>query len=120
MELFRQAEFSVAIAFLIAFAFLAWKAAPIITRMLDSRAAKIKADLDEAARLRDEAQRTLAEFQRRQRDALKEAEQIVAQAKVEAERTAQRAERDLALSLERRQQQAVEKIALAEAKAVQE
>ena len=68
----------------------------------------------------EEAQKTLADYQRKQRDALKEAEQIVAQAKGEAERVAKQAERDLAAALERRQKQAVEKIALAEAKAVAE
>jgi F-type H+-transporting ATPase subunit b len=120
MATFRDPEFWVAIAFVIAFAFLAWKAGPVITRMLDGRAAKIKTDLEEAAKLRNEARRTLAEFQQRQRDALKEAEAIVAQAKLQAERAAQTAERDLAAALERRQQQAVEKISLAEAKALVE
>jgi F-type H+-transporting ATPase subunit b len=120
MEIFHDPEFWVAIAFVIALAVLVWKAAPVITRMLDSRAAKIKTDLEEAAKLRNDARRTLAEFQQRQRDALKEAEGIVAQAKLEAERVAQTAERDLAAALERRQQQAVEKISLAEAKALAE
>jgi len=120
MAFFRDPEFWVAISFVIAFAFLVWKAWPVIARMLDSRAAKIKADLEEAAKLRNDARRTLAEFQQRQRDALKEAEAIVAQARLEAERSATTAERDLAAALERRQQQAVEKIALAESKALTE
>lgn len=120
MDTFRDPEFWVAVAFVIAFAVLVWKASPVITRMLDGRAAKIKTDLEEAAKLRNEARRTLAEFQQRQRDALKEAEAIVAQARLEAERVAQAAERDLAAALERRQQQAVEKISLAEAKALAE
>jgi F-type H+-transporting ATPase subunit b len=120
MEIFDDPEFWVAIAFVIALAFLVWKATPVMTRMLDSRAAKIKTDLEEAAKLRNDARRTLAEFQQKQRDALKEAEAIVAQAKLEAERVAQTAERDLAAALERRQQQAVEKISLAEAKALAE
>jgi F-type H+-transporting ATPase subunit b len=120
MTIVHQSEFWVLIAFVLAAAFLAWKARPIIVANLDKRAARIKSELDEAARLREEAQRTLAEFQRKQRDALQEAEQILAQARLEAERVAKAAERDIALSLERRQKQAVEKIALAEAKAVAE
>ena len=120
MEIFHNPEFWVAIAFVIAFAFLAWTATPVMARMLDGRAAKIKTDLEEAAKLRNDARRTLAEFQQKQRDALKEAEAIVAQAKLEAERVAQTAERDLAAALERREQQAVEKISLAEAKALAE
>ena len=120
MSILYQAEFWVAVAFVIAMVFLVRRAGPQITKTLDDRAVKIKTDLDEAARLRDEARRTLAEFQQKQRDALKEAEDIVSQAKVEAERFAQQAERDLAAALERRQKQAVEKIALAETKAIGE
>lgn len=120
MEILRQPEFWVLIAFLLAVAFLFWKARGRIVGGLDQRAARIKSELDEAARLRDEARRTLAEFQRKERDALTEAEQIMAQARLEAERIAKAAERDLALALERRQKQAVEKIAMAETKAVAE
>jgi len=120
MAFFRDPEFWVAVAFLIAVALLVWKASPVVARMLDSRAAKIKADLEEAAKLRNDARRTLAEFQQRQRDAQKEADAILAQARQEAERSAQAAERNLAAALERRQQQAVEKISLAEASALNE
>jgi F-type H+-transporting ATPase subunit b len=119
-ELFRDPEFWVAIAFVIAVGLVLWKSAPIIAKSLDDRAAKIKAELDEAQRLREDAQRTLAEFQRKQRDAFKEAEQIAALAKSEAERAAAQAARDLEAALQRRQTQALEKIALAEAKATTE
>src|SRR6185437_873677 len=61
-----------------------------------------------------------AEYQRKQRDALQEAEQIVAHAREEAERAAERAKRELALSLERRRRLATEKITLEEQKAVAE
>jgi F-type H+-transporting ATPase subunit b len=118
MALLHEAEFWVAVAFVLAIGYLVYKTRAIFAKTLDDRAARIKGELDEAARLRDEARRTLAEFQQKQRDALKEAEQIVAQAKVEAERVAKQAERDLELALERRQKQAVEKIALAETKAL--
>ncbi len=120
MALLHEAEFWVAVAFVIAVSYLVYKVRPILLKSLDDRAARIKADLDEAARLRDEAQKTLAQFQQKQRDAIKEAEAIVAQAKIEAERVAQQAERDLAAAMDRRQKQAVEKIALAETKALAE
>jgi F-type H+-transporting ATPase subunit b len=116
-ELVRDPEFWVAIAFVIAVGLVLWKSAPMIAKSLDDRAAKIKAELDEAQRLREDAQRTLAEFQRKQRDAFKEAEQIAALAKSEAERAAAQAARDLEAALQRRQTQALEEIALAEAKA---
>ena len=72
-EIFMEAEFWVLVAFVIAISFLVYKAKGAITGSLDARAAKIKAELDEAQKLRDEAQARLAEFQLKQRDALKEA-----------------------------------------------
>jgi F-type H+-transporting ATPase subunit b len=115
---FEEAEFWVLVAFVIAVAFLVYKARGAVTGGLDARAAKIKAEIDEAQRLRDEAQAKLAEFQLKQRDALKEAEGIVAQAKAEAERLAAQGERDLAAAIERRRRLATEKIALEEQKAM--
>jgi F-type H+-transporting ATPase subunit b len=119
-EIVGEAEFWVAVAFVIVVAGLVWKGGPVVSKMLDERALKIKAELDEAQRLREEAQRLLAEYQRKQRDALREAEQIIAQARREAEDAAAQGARDLAAALERRQRLALEKIALAESKAVAE
>jgi F-type H+-transporting ATPase subunit b len=119
-EFMRDAEFWVAVAFVIVIAGLFYKLRGTATTALDERAAKIKAELDEARRLRDEAQSKLAEYQRKQRDALKEAEAIVAHAKVEAERVAAQAARDLEAAIERRKRLALEKIALTETKALAE
>jgi F-type H+-transporting ATPase subunit b len=76
--------------------------------------------LDEARRLREEAQLLLAEYQRKQRDALKEAEAVAAHAKAEAERLAEQGRRDLEAALDRRRLLAQEKIAQEEAKALAE
>jgi len=119
-EFMRDSEFWVLVAFVIAIAYLVYKVHGIVTTALDARATKIKAELDEAQRLRLEAQSKLAEYQRKQRDALKEAEAIVAQAKSEAERVAAQGARDLDAAIERRRHLAAEKIALAEAKALTE
>lgn len=118
--LFGEAEFWVLIAFVIAMAIVVWKARGAMLGMLDRRAEKIKAELDEARRLAEEAQKALAQHQLRQRDALKEAEAIVAQARAEAERAAQEGRKDLAAALERRKRLAVEKLALEEQKALNE
>jgi F-type H+-transporting ATPase subunit b len=115
---FLEAEFWVLVAFVIAIGFLVYKVRGMITGGLDARAAKIKTELDEAQKLREEAQARLAEFQLKQRDALKEAEGIVAQAKAEAERLAAQGVRDLEAAVERRRRLAVEKIALEEQKAM--
>ena len=120
LELLHDPEFWVLVSFVIVLAGLFRKAGPLITKALDDRATKIKGELEEAQKLRDEAQRMLAEYQRKQRDALKEAEEIVARARAEAERAAEQAARDLDAALERRKRLALEKIALAESKATAE
>jgi F-type H+-transporting ATPase subunit b len=121
MELIYDPEFWVTIAFVLAVGIAVYfKVGAMIGSALDERAAKIRAELDEARRLREEAQQMLAEYQRKQRDALKEAEEIAARSRDEAERLAAQGRRDLEAAIERRRQMAEEKIAQAEAKAVAE
>jgi F-type H+-transporting ATPase subunit b len=108
------------IALLIFFA-IAWKPAKqTILGMLDRRADKIRADLEEAQRLREESQAELANVQRRHRDALSESENIIAHARVEAERIRERSLADLDRALKRRETQAMDRIAQAEASALAE
>ncbi len=113
-------EFWVAVAFLIVLGGAFRPAFRAITAGLDVRAEKISARIEEAQRLREEAQEMLASYQRRQRDALQEAEEILAHAKAEAARMRDKAEAQLAESLKRREQQAVERIAQAESRALGE
>ena len=112
--------FWVAVAFVI---FVAATGKPIwkaITGGLDARAERIRQELDEATRLREEAQKMLAEYKRQQSEAASEAEAMLAHAREEAERLRDQAATDIAETLQRREQAAVEKIAQAEAKALQE
>ena len=118
--LLREGEFWVLVAFVIAISFLVYKARVAALAALDQRAAKIKSGLDEAQRLAEEAQKSLAQYQLKQRDALKESEAIVEQARAEAARFLAQARSDLAAALERRRRMAIERIALDEAKAVTE
>ena len=85
---------------------------------LDDRADKIRNELDEAKSLREEAQALLASYQRKQKEAEDQAEEIVKQARHDAEIMATNARKDLAERLERRAAQAEAKIATAEAKAM--
>jgi F-type H+-transporting ATPase subunit b len=87
---------------------------------LDARAARIAKDLDEAAKLRAEAEKLLAEYQAKHREAMAQAESIVTAAKEEAARLAAKAEGDLAAALKRREDLAMERIAQAEAQATSE
>jgi len=90
----------------------------MLTSKLDGRTEAIRSDLDEAQRLREEAQHTLAEYQRKQRDALKEAEGILAEAREEAGRIEKAAAGRSEELLRRREQQALDMIAAAEAQAL--
>ena len=87
---------------------------------MDQRADAIRKQLDETQNLREEAQAALASYQRQQRDALAEADEIVAQAKADAERLKVQAENVLTATIKRREEQAVERIAQAEATAIKD
>lgn len=91
-----------------------------IAEGLDKRSDDIRTELEEARRLREEAQALLAEYQRKQREAEREAEDIVSQAQREAKAMAAEAKAKLEAYVTRRQKQAEDKIALAEAQAVQD
>ena len=113
-------DISVAIAFVIFIVLVAWKGTKKLTAGLDQRADAIRKQLDETQNLREEAQAALASYQRQQRDALAEADEIVAQAKVDAERLKVQAETVLTATIKRREEQAVERIAQAEATAIKD
>ena len=87
---------------------------------LDKRADKIKADLDEAEALYKEAQDLLALYQKKQRDAAKEAETIAGNAKIEAARMLEEGRVRLSETLLRREQLAKDRITQAEAQAIDE
>ena len=98
-----------------------WKpASRAIVGGLDQRAARIRSELEEARRLREEAEQLLAEYRQQQQQAATEAQAIVAHAQEEAERIAAQSSRDLEQALERRRRLAEERIAQAETKAVEE
>jgi F-type H+-transporting ATPase subunit b len=88
--------------------------------MLDDRAARIRTDLGEAERLRAEAEKLLADYQRKQREAAKDAEAIVASAREAAARIRRDAAASLEAQVKRRERAAIEQIAQAEAHAVAE
>lgn len=96
------------------------RAPSVITGMLDNRIQKIKDDLDEAKRLREEAQALLAEYGRKRKEAESEAEDIIVAAQEEAERMRAEAAEALKDMVARRTRTVEQKIALAEAQALAE
>ena len=115
-----DAAFAVAISTL-AFVGVAYK--PVkraLLGALDSRSALIARELEEATRLREEAQALLAGFQRKREDALAEAQQIVSDAKLASVKMTEQAQHDLEQALNQRISQAMNKIAQAEASALKD
>jgi F-type H+-transporting ATPase subunit b len=117
-ELFFDAETWVALAFLVFLGGLGYIGVHrMIGKSLDDRAARIKAELDEARKLKDEAAQLLAHYQRKRQEAEGEAQEIIAGAKAEAERLAIEAKAKIEEFVARRTKMAETKIAQAEAQA---
>lgn len=109
------------IALILFFALIIYLGVPkLIGGALDKRAKNIEDELSEARRLREEAQALLAEYQRKREAAEKEAEEIVASAKQEAERIAEETRVAMKETVARRTKLAEEKIAVAEADAIKQ
>ena len=119
MHILADSNFWVAVAFVIFIGVLIrFGVHRLIIDALDSRAARIKTELDEARRVREEAQALLAEYQRKRGEADREAEAIVSAARSEAERLAAEAKTKVEEFVARRTQMAETKIAQAEAQAL--
>ena len=116
-----DATFWALIALIIFLGIAAYMKVPgMIGKALDERAARIRAELDEAQRLREEAQQLLAEYQRRRKEAEQEAGDIVAAARREAELLVEEAEKKTKDYVARRAALAEQKIGQAERDAVNE
>lgn len=118
-DLFHNSNFVVGIAFVL-FLLVLWyfKVPSLIANALDRRAARIKEELDEARRLREEAQSLLASYERKQKEVEGQVQDIVAHARTEAEEAAVQAKKDLEVSIQRRLRAAEEQIQSAEDGAV--
>ena len=117
--MFEDPETWVAVAFVILMIGFAWMGVHrTVLTALDHRAERIKAELDDASRLKDEAAKVLAEYKAKRASAEREAADIIANANAEAERIASEAKTKMEDFVARRTKTAESKIALAEAQAV--
>jgi F-type H+-transporting ATPase subunit b len=117
--MFQEPETWVAIAFIILMCVFAYFGVHrTVLKALDNRSARIKAELDDARRLKDEAAKVLGDYKARRASAEREAEQIIANARSEAERIATEAKAKMEDFVARRTKTAESKIALAEAQAL--
>jgi F-type H+-transporting ATPase subunit b len=114
-----DAEFWVAVAFVVFLGGLVYLGVhEMMVKYIDQRRDRIKAELDEALRLKEEAQALLAQYQRKQREAEQEAAAIIAGAVAEAERMMAEAKTKMEEFIARRGKMAESKIAQAEAQAL--
>jgi F-type H+-transporting ATPase subunit b len=114
-----NSDFVVLIAFLVFIGILVYFKVPgMIVGLLDRRAASIRAELDTARALREEAQELLASYERKARDVKAQAERIVAAAREDAQIAANAARVELEANIARRLRAAEEQIAAAEAEAL--
>jgi F-type H+-transporting ATPase subunit b len=121
MEFIFEPEFWVAVSFFLFLGVVIYLGVhKKLAAALDARAAAIAKELDDARRLREEAEKVLADYRRKEGDAAKEAEAIVTLAAKEAEILAQETRRSMQEHFERRMKLAEEKIARAEADALRE
>jgi len=119
IQLLSAAETWVAVGFaILMLVFVYFGVHRTVLNALDNRRDRIKAELDEASRLKDEAAKLLADYKARAASAEREAEAIIASAKDEAERIAAEAKAKLEDFVARRTKTAESKIAMAEAQAV--
>lgn len=116
----EDANFWILIAFATFAGVFGRKAWAAIKKTLDGRRNKIQSELDEAQRLREEAQSLLAEYERKRLEAEDEARQMVEHAKVEAERHADNAKQALEETMRRREEAAMQRIQQAETDALRE
>jgi F-type H+-transporting ATPase subunit b len=118
-EMLAEPEFWVAVAFVILMGVFVYVGVPrTVLKTLDHRSERIKAELDQARQLKEEAAKVLADYKARHASAEREAEAIIAAAKAEAERIAAEAKTKLEDFVARRTKTAEGKIALAEAQAL--
>ena len=103
--------------FVVIFGRKIWEA---LAKMLDARTASVRASLDEASRLRAEAEMMLRDAEARRTEALAEAQRLLEGAKAEAARVATAAREEAEAASRRREQMAVDRIAAAEKSALDE
>jgi len=104
-------QFWVALAFVIFVVVVYKPIGKVIGAALDARSSKIQKELDEALRLKEEAQALLASYQRKQKESMDEAQKILQSAEIEAKRIVADAEQSLEENLNKKIQLAMQKIA---------
>lgn len=120
MAFLHDPAFWVSVSFVILIALVAKPVSKMITKALDEKIAEIQARIDEAMRLREEAQDMLASAKRKLADAQREAQSIVEDARSSAQSLRVKMTEEAEAALKRRERMAIDRIAQAEADATAE
>jgi F-type H+-transporting ATPase subunit b len=120
MDIFQEPKFWVGLSFVVFVALSYKKVGGMLISALDSRTQKIKEELAQAEALRIEAEKILEEYKSKQAHTMKEAEQMLEKAAQDAASLRAAAEKELKQSIESRTQQAMDRIAQEETKAIEE
>ena len=118
--MFQDPTFWTLVAFVIFIGLTFKPISRLAASSLDARSDKIRAEIEEGENLLEEAQELLSNYERKQRESAKEAEAILVHAREETERMKEQSAKNLESALSRREKLAEERIALAEANAVDE
>lgn len=119
-DLLQNTTFWTAVSFVLFIVLVVWKGRQKVAETVNARIARVRDDIEQAERLKDEANKELADMKRKQREASEQAEQIVENAKTEAKTMKREADKRFKEQMARREQQALDKISQAEAAAVRE
>lgn len=114
LPFYQTPTFWVAMAFLSVVTLFARPVTRFVVTALDGRAQNIKTKLEEARKIREDAQSLLADYQRRQRDALRDAQQIMQRAHEEADRLKTEVREKLEETIHNREKQALDRVAIAQ------
>lgn len=120
MEYLQSTDFWVVVSFVIFWGLVIWKGRGAVAGAIDGRIERIKAEIGQAEKLKEEASSKLAELKRAQRDASDQASAIVENAKNETKMMKKELDARFKEAMERREQQAMDKIAQAESNAMAE
>lgn len=120
ISMFHEPRFWTSLAFVLFFVIFGRKIWGVISSKLDERADNVRKNLDEATRLRREAEQMLEDSNREREQALIEAQQLIAASKAEAQALTEQAERDAAEMIARHEKIARERIEAAEQTALRD
>lgn len=118
--MFHEPRFWESLAFVLFFVIFGRTIWRVIASKLDERANEVRSHLDEATRLRREAEQMLEDANREREHALEEAQQLIKASKAEAASLKERAARDANETVARHEKQARERIEIAEQAALRE